>query len=115
MNILEDDIRIEKELPPHMKSLDIKAIGSQVYYPISHVVEKTYRTCYKYGNNYLALQITDADIPKEATSDDYIKIVLPRLLRNGVVHFLGYGNRLGFDPLPSDIQVIKLPCLSSFE
>lgn len=48
---------------------------------------------------------------KEATASDYIKVVLPLLLRNGVVHFLGYGNRLGFDPFPSDIQVIVFPCL----
>lgn len=30
MNTLKDDIIIEKELPPHMKSLDVEAIGSQV-------------------------------------------------------------------------------------
>ncbi|KAK7306517.1 hypothetical protein VNO77_44464 [Canavalia gladiata] len=83
MNILKDDISIEKELPPHMKSLNVEAIGSK---------------------------ITDADLPKEATSDDYIKIVLPLLLRNRVVHFLGYGNRLGFDPLPSDIQRLRCKC-----
>ncbi|XP_019462662.1 PREDICTED: uncharacterized protein At1g04910-like isoform X1 [Lupinus angustifolius] len=83
MNMLKDDINIEKELPPDMKSLDIEAIGSQ---------------------------ITDADIAKEATVADYIKIVLPLLLRNGIVHFLGYGNRLGFDPLPSDIQRLRCKC-----
>ncbi|XP_027348597.1 O-fucosyltransferase 8-like isoform X2 [Abrus precatorius] len=83
MNILKDDINIERELPPHMKSLDVEAIGSQ---------------------------ITDADLVKEATAADYIKIVLPLLLRNGVVHFLGYGNRLGFDPLPSHIQRLRCKC-----
>ncbi|KAK7245521.1 hypothetical protein RIF29_40367 [Crotalaria pallida] len=83
MSVLKEDIRIMKELPPHMKSLDVEAIGSQ---------------------------ITDADLPKEATSADYIKIVLPLLLRNGIVHFLGYGNRLGFDPLPSDIQRLRCKC-----
>ncbi|KAK7247177.1 hypothetical protein RIF29_42054 [Crotalaria pallida] len=83
MNLLKDDINIEKELPSHMKSLDIEAIGSQ---------------------------ITDADLAKEATAADYIKIVLPILLRNGIVHFLGYGNRLGFDPLPSDIQRLRCKC-----
>jgi hypothetical protein len=41
--------------------------------------------------------------------------VLPLLLKHRVVHFLGYGNRLGFDPMPSDIQVKNLPHLSSFE
>ncbi|KAG4971372.1 hypothetical protein JHK85_037793 [Glycine max] len=83
MNILKDDIKIEKELPPHMKSLDVEAIGSQ---------------------------ITDADLAKEATPADYIKVVLPLLLRNGVVHFLGYGNRLGFDPMPSEIQRLRCKC-----
>ncbi|KAL4274674.1 hypothetical protein AHAS_Ahas20G0030800 [Arachis hypogaea] len=83
MNILKDDIRIVKELPPNMKSQDLNAIGSQ---------------------------ITDADLPKEATSADYIKIVLPILLKNGFVHFLGYGNRLGFDPLPFDIQRLRCKC-----
>ncbi|XLS47400.1 hypothetical protein HN51_021758 [Arachis hypogaea] len=68
-----DDIRIVKELPPHMKSQDLNAVGSQM------------------------------QIFQEATSADYIKIVLPILLKNGFVHFLGYGNRLGFDPLPFDI------------
>ncbi|KAL4393789.1 hypothetical protein AHAS_Ahas02G0087100 [Arachis hypogaea] len=29
MNILKDDIRIVKELPPHMKSQDLNAVGSQ--------------------------------------------------------------------------------------
>ena len=56
----------------------------------------------------LAFQITDADIPKEATPDDYAKIVLPLLLKNGVVHFLGFANRLGFDPLPFELQVGNL-------
>ncbi|XP_061342690.1 O-fucosyltransferase 8 [Gastrolobium bilobum] len=83
MYILKDDISIEKELPPHMKSLDLEAIGSQ---------------------------ITDTELAKEATSADYIKTVLPILLRNRVVHFLGYGNRLGFDPLPSDIQRLRCKC-----
>ncbi|XP_027338514.1 O-fucosyltransferase 8-like isoform X2 [Abrus precatorius] len=83
MNILKDDISIEKELPPHMKSLNVEAIGSQ---------------------------ITDADLAKEATSDDYIKSVLPLLLRNRIVHFLGFGNRLGFDPMPFNIQRLRCKC-----
>lgn len=36
---------------------------------------------------------------------EYIEKILPVLLKNKVVHFLGYGNRLGFDPLPSELQV----------
>lgn len=109
MNILKDDIKLEKELPPHMKSLDVEAIGSQVCNLLSDVLEKTDCTCYNNFNKHLAFQITDADLAKEATPADYIKVVLPLLLRNGVVHFLGYGNRLGFDPMPSEIQVIQLP------
>lgn len=55
----------------------------------------------------LPFQITDADIVKEAKAVDYIRSVLPPLFKNGVVHFLGFGNRLGFDPLPSNLQVIN--------
>lgn len=104
MNILKDDIRIEKELPPHLKSLDVEAIGSQVCnltYDIMMYLRKQIALVIK----HLAFQITDADLVKEATPADYIQIVLPLLLRNGVVHFLGYANRLGFDPMPSNIQV----------
>lgn len=43
---------------------------------------------------------------KEAKPADYIRIVLPILLKNRVVHFLGFGNRLGFDPLPFELQVL---------
>lgn len=53
----------------------------------------------------LIFQITDAEISKEATPAEYIRTILPLLIKNGVVHFLGYGNRLGFDPLPSELQV----------
>lgn len=44
-------------------------------------------------------------LAKEATVAEYIKNVLPLLLKNRVVHVLGYANRLGFDPMPSDIQI----------
>ncbi|KAK6268614.1 hypothetical protein QUC31_012774 [Theobroma cacao] len=83
MRILQDDIDIVKELPPHLKSLDIEVIGSL---------------------------ITDADIEKEATPNDYIRSVLPLLVQNRVVHFLGFGNRLGFDPLPPDLQRLRCKC-----
>ncbi|KAH8511713.1 hypothetical protein H0E87_009040 [Populus deltoides] len=79
MNIMKDEVNIVKELPSHLKSLDIEAIGSL---------------------------ITDADIVKEATLIDYLTKTLPLLLQNGVVHFLGFGNRLGFDPLPSKLQFV---------
>ncbi|XAR59264.1 hypothetical protein NMG60_11015008 [Bertholletia excelsa] len=40
----------------------------------------------------------------------YIRTVLPILLKNGVVHFLGFGNRLGFDPLPFELQRLRCKC-----
>lgn len=51
------------------------------------------------------LQITDMEIMKEATPSYYIDVILPILQKNGIVHFLGFGNRLGFDPLPPYLQV----------
>ncbi|XP_065879849.1 O-fucosyltransferase 8 isoform X2 [Euphorbia lathyris] len=83
MKIMKDEVDIVKELPSHLKSLDVEAIGSQ---------------------------ITDADIPKEATPNDYLEKVLPILLKNEVVHFLGFGNRLGFDPVPSELQRLRCKC-----
>lgn len=50
-------------------------------------------------------QITDNDIRKESTPDYFLQVVFPLLLKNGVVHFFGFGNRLAFDPLPLDLQV----------
>ncbi|CAN0853492.1 O-fucosyltransferase 8 [Linum grandiflorum] len=82
-DMMEDEVDLVKELPDRFKSLDIEAIGSL---------------------------ITDSDLPKEATPGDYHEKVLPVLLRNGVVHLLGYGNRLGFDPLPSEIQTLRCKC-----
>ncbi|CBI30704.3 hypothetical protein VitviT2T_015228 [Vitis vinifera] len=83
INIMKDELEIVKELPPHLESLDMEAIGSL---------------------------ITDADIPKEAKPIEYVQKVLPLLLRNGVVHFLGFGNRLGFDPLPFKLQRLRCKC-----
>ncbi|KAL4627165.1 hypothetical protein ACB092_05G148300 [Castanea dentata] len=83
MSTLKDEVNIVKELPPHLSSLDFEALGSL---------------------------ITDADIVKEAKPVDYIRSVLPPLLKNGVVHFLGFGNRLGFDPLPSNLQKLRCKC-----
>ncbi|KAJ8761856.1 hypothetical protein K2173_005428 [Erythroxylum novogranatense] len=83
MNIMKEDIEIVKDLPSHLKSIDIEALGSL---------------------------ITDADIPKEAKPIDYLEKVLPLLLQSGVVHFLGFGNRLGFDPLPSKLQRLRCKC-----
>ncbi|KAH7651776.1 GDP-fucose protein O-fucosyltransferase protein [Dioscorea alata] len=83
INLLKDDVRIVKELPTHLNSLDIEAIGSQ---------------------------FTDMDIMKESKPIDFVKIVLPVLRRNGVVHFLGFGNRLAFDPLPYKLQRLRCKC-----
>ncbi|PHU26319.1 hypothetical protein BC332_04651 [Capsicum chinense] len=83
MDMLKDEVNIIKELPPNLKLLDVEAAGSL---------------------------ITDADLSKEATPDEYIKTILPLLLRNRVVHFLGYGNRLGFDPLPYELQRLRCKC-----
>ncbi|KAL3617017.1 hypothetical protein CASFOL_039411 [Castilleja foliolosa] len=83
MNILKDDISIVKDLPLHLKSIDLKAIGSLV---------------------------TDAYLPKEATPDEYIKNIFPILSRNKIVHFLGFGNRLGFHGFPSYLQKLRCKC-----
>ncbi|XP_073150274.1 O-fucosyltransferase 8-like [Henckelia pumila] len=83
MNMLKNDIDILKELPSNLKSKDFKAIGSLV---------------------------TDSDLSKEATPEEYIKNILPILVRNQVVHFLGFGNRLGFDSMPSDVQKLRCKC-----
>ncbi|KAJ6292674.1 hypothetical protein OIU78_024786 [Salix suchowensis] len=83
VNVMKDEVNIIKELPSHLKSLDIEAIGSL---------------------------ITDADIVKEAKPIDYLTKVLPLLLQNGVVHLLGFGNRLGFDPLPARLQKLRCKC-----
>ncbi|KAL9346512.1 hypothetical protein Peur_061365 [Populus x canadensis] len=83
VNVMKDELNLVKDLPSHLKSLDIEAIGSL---------------------------ITDADIVKEAKPIDYLTKVLPLLLQNGVVHLLGFGNRLGFDPLPSRLQKLRCKC-----
>ncbi|XP_042519780.1 O-fucosyltransferase 8-like isoform X1 [Macadamia integrifolia] len=83
MNLLKDEVNIVKELPLHLQLVDIEAIGSL---------------------------ITDADIIKEAKPTDFIETVLPLLQRNGIVHFLGFGNRLGFDPLPFELQRLRCKC-----
>ncbi|KAG9137824.1 hypothetical protein Leryth_022288 [Lithospermum erythrorhizon] len=83
MNSLIDDVDIVKELPHKFQSLDMEAIGSLV---------------------------TDADLSKEAKPEEYIRNILPILLRNRVVHFLGFANRLGFDPLSSELQRLRCKC-----
>lgn len=51
------------------------------------------------------LQVTDADIAKEAMPSFYLKYILPILYLNKVIHFIGFGNRLASDPVPFDLQV----------
>ncbi|KAK3133884.1 hypothetical protein QOZ80_6AG0542310 [Eleusine coracana subsp. coracana] len=83
INYMKNDVRIVKELPPRLQSLDLEAIGSQV---------------------------TDMDISKEAEPSEFVKSVLPILQQNGVVHFLGFGNRLGFDSVPVHLQRLRCRC-----
>ena len=62
---------------------------------------------YEFVSNsfYNSFQVTDVDIPKEAKPSFYFKHIIPILLKNGVVHFLGFGHRLAFDPIPFQLQV----------
>ncbi|XP_050232334.1 O-fucosyltransferase 15-like isoform X2 [Mercurialis annua] len=80
---LTPDIRIVKELPEELRSLDLEAIGSVV---------------------------TDVDIGKEAKPSFYVKNILPILLKSKVVHFIGFGNRLAFDPVPYQLQRLRCRC-----
>ncbi|AAF70834.1 F24O1.5 [Arabidopsis thaliana] len=80
---LSPDIRIVKKLPKELQSLDLEAIGSVV---------------------------TDIDVMKEAKPGFYMKHILPLLLKNRVVHFLGFGNRLAFDPIPFELQRLRCRC-----
>ncbi|RLM54417.1 hypothetical protein C2845_PM10G06930 [Panicum miliaceum] len=83
INYLKSDIRIVKDLPVELQSLDLEVIGSLV---------------------------NDTDVMKEAKPSLYVKKILPILLRNRVVHFIGFGNRLSFDPIPSDLQRLRCRC-----
>ncbi|KAF5940125.1 hypothetical protein HYC85_021292 [Camellia sinensis] len=84
INYLKIDIRIVKELPLELRSLDLEAIGSVV---------------------------TNADIMKEAKPSFYLKYIIPILHRHRVVHFVGFGNRLSFDPLlHGAYQLCQLEC-----
>lgn len=83
VNYMKTDVHIVKDLPPHLQSLDLEAMGSQ---------------------------ITDNEITKEAEPSEFIRTALPILQKNGVVHFLGFGNRLGFDSVPADLQRLRCRC-----
>ncbi|CAA7031128.1 unnamed protein product [Microthlaspi erraticum] len=79
---LKDGVHIVKDLPQHLKSTDKKNLSL----------------------------VTDEELVKEAKPDDYIKHVLPLLKKHGMVHLFGFGNRLGFDPLPFDVQRLRCKC-----
>ncbi|KAL1334557.1 hypothetical protein HN51_063475 [Arachis hypogaea] len=83
INYLTPDIRIVRELPKELQSLDLEAIGSVV---------------------------TDVDMVKEAKPSFYLKNILPIILKNQVVHFVGFGNRLAFDPIPFELQRLRCRC-----
>ncbi|KAK9056402.1 hypothetical protein SSX86_027493 [Deinandra increscens subsp. villosa] len=83
IDYLKPDIRIVKELPQELRSLDLEAIGSVV---------------------------TDVDIPKEAKPSFYLKHILPLLMKNRVVHFVGFGNRLASDPIQYHLQRLRCRC-----
>ncbi|XP_057730784.1 O-fucosyltransferase 15-like isoform X2 [Arachis stenosperma] len=83
INYLTPDIRIVHELPKELQSLDLEAIGSVV---------------------------TDVDMVKEAKPSFYLKNILPIILKNQVVHFVGFGNRLAFDPIPFELQRLRCRC-----
>ncbi|KAE8700453.1 O-fucosyltransferase family protein isoform 2 [Hibiscus syriacus] len=83
INYLAPDIQIVKQLPEELKSLDLEAIGSVV---------------------------TDVDVMKESKPSFYLKNILPILLQKRVVHFVGFGNRLAFDPIPFQLQRLRCRC-----
>nr|PNR59709.1 hypothetical protein PHYPA_002501 [Physcomitrium patens] len=83
MNHLKEDVRIVKELPLELQSLDLEAIEAVV---------------------------TEIDVPKEAKPSFYLKHILPLLMEKQVVLFEGFGNRLAFDPVPFDIQRLRCRC-----
>ncbi|RZB54616.1 O-fucosyltransferase 15 [Glycine soja] len=83
INYLTPDIRIVRELPKELQSLDLEAISSVV---------------------------TDVDMEKEAKPSFYLKHILPIILKNQVVHFVGFGNRLAFDPIAFELQRLRCRC-----
>lgn len=104
------DIHIVKELPDNLRSLDLEAIGSvvsfQLIYFLRSFVLMNYVRLFSCLIILMALQVTDADVVKEAKPSFYLKNILPIINKNKVVHFLGFGNRLAFDPLSFELQVI---------
>ncbi|KAL3685516.1 hypothetical protein R1sor_003538 [Riccia sorocarpa] len=83
INYLKDDVRIVKELPLELRSLDLAIMGSI---------------------------LTNVDVPKESMPRFYLDNVMPILLKNRVVHFVGFENSLSFDPVPPEIQRLRCRC-----
>lgn len=104
MKYMKNDVRIVKQLPARLRSLDLEAIGSQVGASPAASVCSTPHVSRTQGSLCLP-QITDMEISKEADPSEFVKSILPILEQNGVVHFLGFGNRLGFDSVPVHLQV----------
>jgi hypothetical protein len=112
INYMKNDVRIVKELPQRLRSLDLEASGSQVpdeSFSGTSMNDFTIHTASIAQFPLLALsQVTDMDISKEAEPSELVRSMLPILQQNGVVHFLGFGNRLGFDSIPVHLQVITI-------
>ena len=69
-----------------------------------NIIPNAYRCCcLKLWSEIV--QVSDADIVKEAKPGFYKKYILPILHLNRVVHFVGFGNRLASDPIPFKVQV----------
>ncbi|XP_078443937.1 O-fucosyltransferase 15-like isoform X2 [Wolffia australiana] len=83
MDILGNDIRIVKELPLELESLDLESVGSLV---------------------------TDSEIMKESKPRFFLETIVPILKKNKVVLFVGFGNRLAFDPIPFRLQRLRCKC-----
>lgn len=101
---LTPDIRIVKELPEEFESLDLEAIGSVVSYCPSIKLTTFTVVCFCIIG-IVFFQVSDIDMVKEAKPSFYLKHILPILLKNQVVHFVGFGNRLAFDPISFELQV----------
>lgn len=106
---LSPDIRIVKKLPNNLQSLDLEAIGSVVSFkhPLQILMRRVsiFLLCLFMFLSLLSLKVTDMDVMKEAKLDFYMNHILPILLKNRVIHFVGFGNRLAFDPIPFELQV----------
>ncbi|KAL8475839.1 hypothetical protein ACS0TY_028483 [Phlomoides rotata] len=80
ISYLKSDIRVVRELPMELQSLDLEAIGSMTH------------------------------IMKEAKPSFYLNYILLILHLNRVVHFVGFGNRLASDPIPHQLQRLRCRC-----